>query len=30
MDKSKIKAAARKALIAAAPDYYSWPEQQQE
>ena len=30
MDKSKIKTAARKALIAADPDYYSWPEQQQE
>jgi len=30
MDKSKIKTAARKALIAADPDYYLWPEQQQE
>jgi len=30
MDKSKIKIAARKALIAADPNYYSWPEQQQE
>ncbi len=30
MDKSKIKSAARKALIAADPDYYSWPAQQQE
>lgn len=30
MDKSKIKAAARKALIAADHKYYSWPEQQQE
>ncbi|MBL4681899.1 MAG: hypothetical protein JKY88_14405 [Pseudomonadales bacterium] len=29
MDKSKIKAAARRALIAADPDYYSWPAQQQ-
>ncbi|VAW71679.1 hypothetical protein MNBD_GAMMA12-3253 [hydrothermal vent metagenome] len=30
MDKSKIKIAARKALMVAAPDYYSWPAQQQE
>jgi len=30
MDKSEIKAAARKALMAAAPDYYSWPPEQQE
>jgi len=30
MDKSKIKAAARKALIAADHNYYSWPEHQQE
>ncbi len=30
MDKSKIKAAARKALITADHHYYSWPAQQQE
>lgn len=30
VDKSKIKTAARKALIAADTDYYSWSEQQQE
>ena len=30
MDKSKIKTAARKALMAADPGYYSWPEKQQE
>ncbi len=30
MEKSKIKSAARKALIAADHNYYSWPEQQQE
>ena len=30
MNKSEIIAAARKALIAADPNYYSWSEQQQE
>jgi len=30
MDKSKIKTTARKALIAADPNYYSWTPQQQE
>ena len=30
MDKIRIIAASRKALIAASPEYYSWPEDQQE